>query len=561
MEATGGLAPYRIDAEIAHSSICTIYRAYEENLDRPVLIKKLHPQMAREEDIRKRFEREAQVCARVKHENIVDIYSYRADGDATFLVMEFVEGENLGDLLKRQGRVEWQVALTMLEGVLQGLSHAHAKGVFHRDIKPDNLLVSKDGRVKITDFGLATIADSNRMTMQDSVVGTPSYLPPEQVSGGKFDHRGDLFSVGVTFYEILSGASPFSGANFSETLKKILTYTPPPLSSLIPDIPQEFDQILAHLMEKQPSKRTATAEAALEDVRKLATQRGVKLSRTTVLDSLHPEDNGSTPKPAVTLPAGQSTIAKNAFPVWAFGITAALVAMMLFWLPTRSQLIGDGLPKLKNSFAELAGRISASVLNGKRNPANANESRRSLVDSEVDNPMGQFEDPPARGPVKTPVNVRITDGQAVVSTAPGMLILTSRPWAMVTIDNVSHGQTPLGAPIELSPGIHNLTLSNSEFPTPFTETINIPPGGSLTLDANLWEIVGTIQVLSVKPWAEIFVDDVSYGLTPRAKPIIVTFGSHLIELRNPNYKLWEETVEFEASNRELNLNVQLEMTN
>lgn len=521
--------------------------------------------MAREEDIRQRFEREAQVCARVKHENIVDIYSYRADADATFLVMEFVQGESLGDLLKRQGRIDWQVALAMLAGVLKGLAHAHAKGVYHRDIKPDNLLVSEDGRIKITDFGLATIADSSRMTVQDAVVGTPAYLPPEQVSGGKFDLRGDLFSVGVTFYESLTGTSPFSGQSFSETLKKVLTYSPPPPSTLIPEIPPEFDQILAHLLEKQPSRRAGSADIVLEEVKKLAQMKNVHLESLTVAGSLVSGPNGSSAKLPVSLPSSHSQSMQRIVPVWAFGITIALLAMMIFLIPNREALVGDGLPKLKNSVyeqvresidaARQAGiSAQAPVLsddaNKKAVTGRINDGSPSTNRTELPKPTEKEPLAPGKNPAKTE--------NVINPNSPGKLMITCRPWAFVTIDNTPYGQTPLTGHIELLQGDHSVTLTNPEFPTPFTTTITIKPDEVTNLDANLWDIVGVIQIISVKPWAEIVVDGISYGLTPRAKPILVPFGNHIIELRNGDFQTWRQEIELTTGNKVVEVNVQLE---
>lgn len=556
MEAEGGIAPYRIDAEIAHSSLCTIYRAYEESLDRPVLIKKLHPQMAREEDIRKRFEREAQVCARVKHENIVDIYSYRADPDVTMLVMEFIEGRSLGELLREQGRIGWPAALAMLAGVLKGLGHAHAKGVTHRDIKPDNLLLSGDGRIKITDFGLATVADAARVTMQGAVVGTPAYLPPEQVSGGAFDQRGDLFSVGVTFYEALTGISPFSGQSFSETLKRILTYSPPPPSSLVPDIPPEFDQILERLLEKQPSRRFATAEQALEEVKRLAQMRGVSLEPTTVSEGLSFGVKGSAPPTPISLPPNGRSLRARAISVWAVGIVAAAASLLLF-VPQGRELVGEGLAKLAGLLRQAArpvaaiGVVADSALEQPTRgappilppPILSAPNQPPTTGAQVSAPL---EHPPRPSPGPAPAAISVPTPPLEISTEPGRLTITSRPWAAVTIDNVSHGQTPLGAPIELKPGRHLVALTNPEFPTSYIETVEIPAAGRVALDVNLWSLVGVVQVLAVKPWAEIFVDGVSYGMTPRAKPIIVPFGRHTLELRNPAYQLWKQALDLTA---------------
>jgi len=230
---TEHISQYLIEQEIAQSSICSVYRATDEKLQRPVLIKKLHPQMAREEDIRNRFEREARVCAFLNHNNIVSIYDYHADPELSMLVLEFVMGQSLNALMRSCKRVEWKISLAILFGVLKGLAYAHSKGVVHRDIKPDNILLSSEGQVKITDFGLATLEDAPKLTRQGQIIGTPAYLPPEGVTGEPIDARSDLFSLGATIYEILTGKSAFHGENFSATINLILKHDPPPPLKLI----------------------------------------------------------------------------------------------------------------------------------------------------------------------------------------------------------------------------------------------------------------------------------------------------------------------------------------
>jgi len=559
MEGETGIGPYRIDAEIAHSSICTIYRAWEPSLDRPVLIKKLHPQMSREEDIRKRFEREAQVCARVKHENIVDIYGYRADEDVTMLVMEFVEGQSLGELISKRGRIEWKTVLIMLAGVLKGLAYAHSKGVTHRDIKPDNLLVSDEGRVKITDFGLAIISDSSRMTVQGAVVGTPAYLPPEQVSGGVYDFRGDLFSTGVTIYEALTGVSPFSGQSFSETLKKILTYSPPSPSSLLPDIPAEFDQILARLLEKQPSKRYASAEQALEDVKKLAALKGVILESVAIQKSL--DDSAASGRLPVITPLP--------IPIWrtfnlagyATVFASAVIALSIILLtPTpKTPDHADVSPKY---LTQVKAVVQAAFDRNKLITLPKSPDTVSVAETKIPTAKnGKTENPPNRQNIQNPViggKTRESISAAKPSTAPGQLLLTCKPWGNITIDNIPYGQTPLSSPLELKPGAHLVALTNPEFPAPFVQTIQIQSDSVTSLDVNFWSIAGIVNVRSVRPWAEIYVDGTSYGTTPRAKPIIVPFGKHLIELRNPAYQVWTQEVTFSPNNSSLDLTVTLE---
>jgi len=294
MEKTAHLGQYRIEEELAQSSICSVFRATEDALQRSVLIKKLHPQMAREDDIRRRFEREAKACARVNHENIVSIYGYHADPELTMLILEFVDGRSLGEIISQTGKVNWQVGLAIIFFTLRGLGYAHSQGVIHRDIKPDNILISNEGVVKITDFGLATLEDAPKLTRQGMVVGTPAYLPPESLSGGVPDQRSDLYSLGVTIYETITGISPFQGENFSLTMSKILKDSPDPPSEFVPEIPKEFDQILMRLMEKKENQRYASAELALVDVKSLAEVKGITLNSGAIVNFLKSSDLSDT---------------------------------------------------------------------------------------------------------------------------------------------------------------------------------------------------------------------------------------------------------------------------
>lgn len=549
MEGESRIGEYRIDVEIAHSAICSIYRAHQESLDRPVLIKKLHPQMSREEDIRKRFEREAQVCARVKHENIVDIYSYQADADVTMLVMEFVEGKSLGDLITTRGRIEWPVALTMLAGLLKGLGHAHAKGVLHRDIKPDNLLVSETGMVKITDFGLASIADASKMTMQGAVVGTPAYLPPEQVSNGSYDQRGDLFSAGVTIYEALTGTSPFAGQSFSETLKKILNYTPPTASSLIPEVPPEFDQILARLLEKQPSKRYATAEQALEEVRKLAGQKGISLEPESVQKSLAVDEHLERP---ATPASSNGRDHPTGFNNWLIFGTVSLAALV-YVLNINSDNLLTGTTPLASSLRQVINPQVASKFNPRETATDSTVGK-----PQVQRPVNEMDKPVKVVIPKEPQNSPATNPVITPATGPGLLDINCTPWGAVTVDNVSYGQTPLTKPIQLEAGQHVIAISNPKFPTPYVKTVKVAAGQTEVIVVDLWMQVGVIQIRSVKPWGEIFVDGVSYGMTPRAEPIIVPFGKHTLELRNGAYKLWKHEYELSPGSRTLEVSAALE---
>lgn len=568
MEETEQLEKYKIIDELAHSNICTVYRAFDESLNRPVLIKKLHPQMAREDDIRSRFEREAQACAQVKHPNIVDIYGFHVDPENTMLVLEFVEGLSLGELIAARQHLAWQIALAILHDVLKGLAYAHSKGVVHRDIKPDNILISEEGVAKVSDFGLATIEDAPRLTRQGMVVGTPAYMPPEQINGTEIDQRSDMFSLGATFYEALTGTSPFYAENFSEIMKKVLNTYPQKPSVVIKDIPTELDQIILRLLEKQPTRRYASADHALQDVRSLAKQREVSLepeeiSQYMVLSDTERADIKRSLSTTTTPAPKQLRFSYRSIAL--LGVIVIMLALLLPGRFTRNETpparSSRTLADIKNAF-ELRSNQYARVMEEM-------EAAKSLPLVNGDLPV-----PTLRGesrhesalPIlhesdeRNAVNRRgLTAGSETVDlTAPGSIFISCKPWARIIIDNESIGETPLTEPVELSPGEHQLVLVNDEFPSPVSQTINVEPGSRGQLDFNLWNHFTVIKIISVEPWAEIIIDGKSYGYTPRQQEIILPLGRHEIELRNPDFKQFFKTIDTKRGDPPVEINIALE---
>ena len=210
---------FELKRVISRSAIATVYEAYQPSLNRKAFLKKLHPQFAKDAELRARFEREAQICAKIKHLNLVDIYEYISSEDQVVLVLEYVEGNSLAELLKSKGPFPVDVAVSILMGILEGLAYAHAKGVIHRDLKPENILISEEGIVKISDWGLSFSPELGVLTHQGMAVGTPAYMSPEAASGGQITFRSDLFSLGVTVYEMFTGKRIFQGCRpLSESL-------------------------------------------------------------------------------------------------------------------------------------------------------------------------------------------------------------------------------------------------------------------------------------------------------------------------------------------------------
>ena len=240
--------------ELSRSGIATVWEAYDPTLDRKVLLKAINPQYARESDLRVRFEREARAIARLSHPNVVQIYDLRTAADDLSIILEFIEGATLGKLLKDRGSLPGEVAVTIAGEILAGLEHAHAAGIVHRDLKPDNVLVSTKGEVKITDFGLASLRDQPTVTQEGMVIGTPSYMAPEQAEGGEITAVTDVFALGLILFEMLTGRRVHDGSSLAETFQNVLRYQPPRFDAFRDVIPEAVEPVLQADAGAQPRK-------------------------------------------------------------------------------------------------------------------------------------------------------------------------------------------------------------------------------------------------------------------------------------------------------------------
>src|SRR5215470_10574195 len=252
---------YEVVDAIGAGGMGTVYRAFDPTLERMVALKIVHLDRLHEVDpgqLRERFRNEARAVARLNHPAIVTIFDYDdQDPVGAYIAMEYVQGCALDEYVCQRPEMNLEDAVSAMQQVLAGLAYAHGKDVVHRDIKPSNLLVTRDGLVKITDFGIARIGPRNT-TQTGMLVGTPQYMAPEQYMGGLVDHRCDIHAAGAVLYELLTGAPPFTGTS-AEVMYKVCQEVPKPLSSVNPAIPPAFDPIVAKALEKQAVNRYASA--------------------------------------------------------------------------------------------------------------------------------------------------------------------------------------------------------------------------------------------------------------------------------------------------------------
>ncbi|MFI0766886.1 Stk1 family PASTA domain-containing Ser/Thr kinase [Streptomyces sp. NPDC021218] len=258
---------YRVEARIAVGGMATVYRAVDTRLDRVLALKVMHQSLASDAAFVDRFIREAKSVARLAHANVVAVYDQGADGGHVYLAMEYVAGCTLRDVLRGRGALHPRAALDILEPVLAALGAAHRAGFVHRDMKPENVLIGDDGRVKVADFGLVRAVDTNTSASTGTVLGTVSYLAPEQIEHGTADPRADVYACGVVLYEMLTGAKPHGGSTPAQVLYQHLNEDVPPPSDLAPGVAPELDELVASATARAAEGRPADAVALLSATR------------------------------------------------------------------------------------------------------------------------------------------------------------------------------------------------------------------------------------------------------------------------------------------------------
>ncbi len=266
---------YRVEARIGSGGMAEVYRGFDTVLNRTVAIKVLLPQFARDAGFVARFRREAQAAARLNHPNIVGVYDTGSDGDTQYIVMEFVEGRTLHDFLQAGKQMGVMQALDLGERITEAVSAAHAQGVIHRDIKPANVMVTRDGAVKVMDFGIARIETAETAPQTSAVLGTAAYLSPEQAQGMPVDARTDIYSLGTVLYELLCGRPPFTGDSPVAIAYKQVNEMPEPPSALNRDVSPRLDAVVMKALSKNPANRYQTARAFMEDLERVRNGRDV----------------------------------------------------------------------------------------------------------------------------------------------------------------------------------------------------------------------------------------------------------------------------------------------
>jgi serine/threonine-protein kinase len=300
---------YRLGAMIARGGMSTVYRGLDTRLDRPVAVKVMSPQYVADPTFLSRFEREARLAASLGHPGVVAVYDQGQDGDLVFLVMELVDGGTLRDLIRERGPLPVPVVLAILDPLLDALGAAHAGGLVHRDVKPENVLISARGAVKIADFGLVRAVGSQTVATGDVILGTVAYLSPEQVATGVSDARTDVYAAGIVAFEMLTGRPPYEGDNpMSVAYQHVHSDVPAP-SARAPEVPGLLDDLIVAATARVPADRPRDASAFLAELRDVRSALDVPTVPVPV-----PRHRRSTAAPPVPVPIDAPPQATRAHP-------------------------------------------------------------------------------------------------------------------------------------------------------------------------------------------------------------------------------------------------------
>jgi len=537
-ERIGDLQPF---AELTSGPTATVYKAYQASLDRFVLLKILRPELAEDETFVQRFEEEARLAARVQHPNVVAVYAFGREGSHVYFATEFVEGVSLRALLTH-GPLPPSLALYITAEVARGLKAAHEKGVLHRDLKPANILISLEGQVKLTDFGMASLLACG----DGEVRGTPGYLAPEQVLGEAPGPAADLFALGATLFEMLTGTPAFAGETPGEIFDAVLHHDPIPRLRNLAAVPDEVATLCARLLAKRPETRYPDAAALLQDLEAL--RRRPELHATAEDLAAYVEDPTAFPRtPVATTPPEPPAPPPARRRRRRLPTTAVAVALLLgLGLLLRERLYvrpEHGSPASLTASTRTTPESESLTTPPEQPPPTAGTP--TATDTLA--ARSQITPPMSPEPAQTPAGTSRTPASAAIP--PSRLRLEVTPWAYVLLERPdgrdSLGATPLEAPMTLPPGSYTLHLHNPEFP-PYRLKLTLRPGQDTLVAVSLWMQVARLW-LEVHPWAHVYIDNRYYDVVPpQQRPFILAPGLHRLRLVHPELGTRDTLIQLQA---------------
>ncbi len=538
------LNKYRLDAKLGEGGMGVVYKAWDTILERPVAVKMLHPMLAQDEKFLKRFRSEGRALAKLVHPNIVTVFDLEEAEKNLIIIMEYVEGVTLAEELKQSRPLPLDAALPIIKQVLIALGHAHEVGVIHRDIKPGNVMLTRQKHVKITDFGLAKVYSDQSLAQSTSTGGTLYYMPPEQLQSlARVDRRSDIYSIGMTFYEMLAGRLPFERGENIYTLPKIIVEGRFALPDRYnPAAPRELSKIAMKAIAKNPAKRYQSAEEMLAAITEFETERAS--TRTLALTGPpQPQKAGR----------GRRIIAFLSL------LVLFLSAILILWSAERIRNFFDGPAWAALSISTNpvgatvfvnSDSIGVTPLNDYAIKAGTFSLRLKKQDYVVlDTTVVIAPGRDATWSFSLKPITKVTPQQpesAVVATPSGALRITSQPpEADIFIDEQPRGKTARIIK-DLAPGEQTVVLKKAGYQD-YSVSVTVEAGKEKLIDAALIRLKGKLRIVA-KPFGAIYIDgEPQRGNAAEPFETELTAGPHLVRITHAAdfFAEWETMIDIQ----------------
>ena len=551
---------YRIDTILGSGGMGIVFKATQVELTRQVALKVITPSLTQDESFWNQFKVEAQALAKIHHPNIVVIYNFRPSDHGFYIAMEYVRGTPFSEYIKKRGKVAWPECLVLFKQILSALESAHKAGIVHRDIKPSNIIVNDQNFVKITDFGLAKVhnPDPNKedSTVSLNASGTLLYMPPEQIRGSsKLDHRGDIYSVGMTMYEALSGRLPFKkkGSGY-DTQKSIVEEPFQHIHTFVPSLPKDLARVVMKAIEKEPHKRFQSVSEFL-----------------TALDRCTSKQSSDIQKSPYLLPPGERRDNETPFsiPLYATAAMAAFLLLITF-TPLGNLFTSSSEPStLAEQIRDNQLKLPINGLNKERKEA---ESQKALASDSTShfrsNPTESTRQIPGTGVEKqinklvktlpvpamgaTPSPVQLSSPNLFRSNTGSLKITSTPPEAEVLINGTVSGITPLFID-NVPAGSLEVEIRKPYF-LPTLITTEVQPLEISFVEEDLKPIVGTLRI-SINPPSHVYLN----GKKATAEPTSsfnkkITATSHELVISNKSIGEWTRRISV-IPNEEMSIDV------
>ncbi len=466
-----------------------VYLANHVYLGKKIILKTLDTSKLSDNSILERFKREAKLLAKLNHPNIIKVLDFGTYHEFFYISFEHFESNNLRELIDKNN-LSFEKKISLFVQLLNALKTAHKNQIIHRDIKPENILVNSNLELKIADFGLALVSNEKSLTNKTSILGTPTYMAPEQINGEK-SFQTDIFSAGLVAYELFSGINPILGDEIATTINNIINFNEDKLISAIEKLPVEVRPAIKSMLQKNIEERAKNVDEVLNY---LNIQNDVNVNK------------GSNKNKRRVRNAILSVL--------------SLIVILVLFLIFQEKKVSDKLIDQK-----INKQPSLEITTPK-------ETKKTLPSTGTETQKITGNKPP-----QNEIKENITDNKNLESNKtqlPGMLDVDCFPWAEVYVDNKKVDRTPLQNEIMLSPGLHEIKLVHPDYP-PVIRNLNIVSQKTETIKVNFQELVGYLKC-NIYPWGEIFINGKLIGITPLRKPIVLLPGKYEVTVKNSQYE-------------------------